>query len=224
MDKSALRPSGRPDEACRKESVKKHLTDRQERVLQFIEERLRAGGSAPTIREIGRKLGITSTNGVRAHLTALIKKGYLRKSEFVSRGLTLVRDISTGIGRTPLVGSAPAGSPIDAIENIEGEIALDDSFLPSGESFALNVRGDSMKNAGILDGDVILVQKQETARKGDIVVAIINGEATIKTYFPEGSQIRLQPENEDYEPIMVSKRSGDFRIAGKVIGLLRKMK
>jgi repressor LexA len=204
-------------------AVKKPLTERQKKVLEIIEDQIRSGRGAPTIREIGQRLGISSTNGVRVHLTALIKKGYLKKAEFVSRGLSLARDLSHGIGRVPLVGSAPAGSPIDAIENIEGEIAVDDSFLPSGDSFTLTVTGDSMKDAGILDGDMILVKKQAVARKGEIVVAIINGEATIKKYYPEGKTIRLQPENKEFEPIIVSKQSGEFRIAGKVVALMRKM-
>ena len=180
-------------------------------------------GHSPTIREIGEKFGIQSTNGVRTHLNALIKKGYLKKEKFISRGLELTQSLTEGVGRIPLVGSVPAGLPIDAIENIEGEIALDLSFLPRGESFTLTVIGDSMKDAGILDGDLVLVKKQRVAQKRDIVVAIIDGEATVKRYFPSEKSIRLQPENKDFKPIIVNKRSGDFRIAGIVVGLLRRM-
>ncbi|MCK4302479.1 MAG: repressor LexA, partial [candidate division Zixibacteria bacterium] len=115
------------------------------------------------------------------------------------------------------------GLPIDAVENIEGEIAVDFSFLPKGNSFTLTVTGDSMKDAGILDRDLVLVRKQAVARRGDIVVAVVGGEATVKRYFPEGSHVRLQPENPAFEPIIVDKRSGEFRIAGKVVGLLRRM-
>jgi repressor LexA len=160
---------------------------------------------------------------VRLHINALIKKGYLKKNEYLARGLELVRPLTRGVGRVPLVGAVPAGMPIDAVENIEGEIALDLSFLPRNDSFTLRVVGDSMKNAGIFDGDIVLVQKQSVARKGDIVVAIIGDEATVKRYYPEGKRIRLQPENEEMEPIIVSRRSGEFRIAGKVVGLLRRM-
>jgi repressor LexA len=117
----------------------------------------------------------------------------------------------------------PAGLPIDAIENVEGEIALDLSFLPKGDSFSLRVTGESMKGAGIFDGDLVLVKKQQVAQKGDIVVAIINGEATVKRYMPEGDRVRLQPENDQFEPIIVSKKAREFRIAGKVVGLLRRM-
>lgn len=203
--------------------MKAELTDKQRAVLEYIEGQLSTNGHPPTIREIGLKFGIRSTNGVRTHLTALIKKGYLRKERNISRGLGLTRNVATNILRVPLVGAVPAGVPIDAIENIEGEIAVDATFLPKGDSFSLRVIGNSMRNAGILDGDLVLVKKQRIAQAGEIVVAIIGGEATVKRYFPEGSRIRLQPENDDFEPIYVDKKSDEFRIAGKVIGLLRRL-
>jgi repressor LexA len=203
--------------------MKAELTDKQRAVLEYIESRLTANGHPPTIREIGLKFGIRSTNGVRTHLTALIKKGYLRKERNISRGLGLTRNVATNILRVPLVGAVPAGVPIDATENIEGEIAVDATFLPKGDSFSLRVIGNSMRNAGILDGDLVLVKKQRIAQAGEIVVAIIGGEATVKRYFPEGNRIRLQPENDDFEPIYVDKKSDEFRIAGKVIGLLRRL-
>lgn len=203
---------------------KADLTDKQRAVLEFIEQQIAEYGHSPTVREIGKKFGITSTNGVRTHLAALIRKGYLKKERLISRGLALTRDLVGRVGRVPLVGTVPAGRPIDAIENIEGEIAVDESFLPKEDSFSLRVSGDSMRDAGILDGDLVLVKKQRVAQKGDIVVAIIGGEATVKRYFPEGTRIRLQPENDAFEPILVDRRSGEFRIAGKVVGLLRRMK
>jgi len=203
--------------------LKEILTEKQKAVLEFIQRQITDRGHSPTIREIGEKFSIQSTNGVRTHLNALIKKGYLKKERFISRGLELTQSLTEGVGRLPLVGSVPAGLPIDAIENIEGEIALDLSFLPRGESFTLTVIGESMKDAGILSGDIVLVKKQKVAQKGDIVVAIIDGEATVKRYFPSEKSIRLQPENKDFEPIIVTKKSGDFRIAGKVVGLLRRM-
>ncbi len=203
--------------------MKANLTDKQKAVLEFIQNQITDRGNSPTIREIGEYFGIQSTNGVRTHLNALIKKGYLKKEKFISRGLELTQSLTEGVGRLPLVGSVPAGLPIDAIENVEGEIALDLSFLPRGESFTLTVMGDSMKDAGILDGDLVLVKKQRVAKKRDIVVAIIDGEATVKRYFPSEKSIRLQPENEDFDPIIVNKKSGDFRIAGIVVGLLRRM-
>ena len=203
--------------------VKKTLTERQRAVLEFIRDKIRAHGSSPTIREIGEHMGIRSTNATRQHITALIKKGYIIKQEYIARGLELVDSLVTDISKIPIVGTVPAGLPIDAIENIEGEIAVDNTFLPKGDSFTLRVTGDSMRDCGIYDGDFVVVQKQDVARKGDIVVAIIGNEATVKRYFPEGKQVRLQPENDEFEPIIVNKRSGDFRIAGKVVGLMRKM-
>lgn len=203
--------------------VKPELTERQKQILDYIESLIVERGHSPTIREIGARFGISSTNGVRSHLAALVKKGYLKKEDYISRGLELTRNLASRIGRVPLVGSVPAGLPIDAVENIEGEIALDLSFMPKGDSFSLTVTGDSMIGAGIYNGDVVVVQKQSVARKGDIVVAIVNGEATVKRYFRDGERIRLQPENSDFEPIYIGRKSGDFRIAGKVVGLLRRI-
>jgi repressor LexA len=203
-------------------TVKKALTARQKEILDFIRSRVTDRGHPPTIREIGDRFGITSTNGVRTHLTALIRKGFIRKQNYISRGIELVTNVARDIARVPLVGSVPAGSPIDAVENIENEFALDPSFLPRGNAFSLRVSGDSMRNAGILDGDIVIVKKQATADRGDIVVAILNGEATVKRYFPGAKQVRLQPENEDFDPILIDKKSGELRIAGKVVGLLRR--
>lgn len=202
--------------------MKKLLTNRQKQVLEFIEKHFQKFGNTPTIREIGKNFRISSTNGVRTHLEALIKKGYLKKTELISRGLSLAKRVTEGATRVPLVGSAPAGQPIDAIENIEGEFAVDNTFLPKGESFTLTVKGDSMKNAAILNGDIVLVKKQQDATPGDIVVALINGEVTIKRYFKEAGQIRLQPENDSFKPILVTEDSGEFQIAGKIVGLMRR--
>ncbi len=202
--------------------VKEILTDRQKAIFEYVRDKIINQGVSPTIREIGLQFNISSTNGVRQHLSALIKKGYLKKHEFISRGLALTQRLAADVGRVKLVGSVPAGVPIDAIENVEGEIALDISFLPKGESFTLTVKGDSMKDAGIFEGDLVLVQKQQIAQRGEIIVALIGGEATVKRYFPEKDRIRLQPENDAYDPIYVDKNSDEFRIAGKVVGLLRK--
>jgi repressor LexA len=204
--------------------MREPLTDRQRKILDYVDERISAHGQPPTLREIGARFGISSTNGVRTHLEALVKKGYLKKHGAFHRGLELARQLAGPVGRVPLVGLVPAGNPIDAAENVEGEFALDKSFLPNGETFSLRVKGDSMENAGILDGDFVLVAKQATAEKGDIVVAVINGEATVKRYFPDGNRIRLQPENDKYQPILVGKKSGEFRLAGRVVGLLRRFK
>jgi repressor LexA len=203
--------------------TKPGLTDRQKAVLQYIEDQIVDRGHPPTIREIGARFGISSTNGVRTHLTALLKKGYIKKQDMISRGIELTRELAANIGRVPLVGSVPAGNPIDAVENVEGEIALDLSFMPSGETFSLRVTGHSMKNAGILNGDVVVVKKQQSADAGEIVVAIVDGEATVKRYYPQARRIKLQPENEAFAPIYVDPKRQDFRIAGKVVGLLRRI-
>ena len=204
--------------------MKKLLTERQRDILEFIRNKIVQRGRPPTVREIGTRFGIRSTNGVRTHLVALTKKGYLKKQQYISRGIELVSSVAQDIARVPLVGSVPAGLPIDAVENIESEYAVDQSFLPKGEVFSLRVTGDSMKNAGILDGDIVVVRKQHVDQKGEIVVALLNGEATVKRFSTRGRQVLLKPENDDFETIVVNKRTGDFRIAGKVVGLLRRIK
>jgi len=204
--------------------VRDKLTNRQREILEYIERMITEFGKSPTIREIGEKFNIRSTNGVRTHLEALMKKGYIRRQSLVSRGIELVRTLSGVVSRVPLVGSVPAGVPIDAIENIEGEVAVDTSFLPGEETFTLRVEGDSMKDAGIFNGDLVLVKKQKTANAGEIVVAIIGEEATVKRYYPEQGKIRLQPENDAYEPIIIDRNSPEFQLAGKVVGLMRRMK
>lgn len=201
---------------------KPSLTKRQRDVLEFVEGRITDHGTPPTIREIGARFRIASTNGVRAHLSAIIKKGYLRKHDSLARGLELTRELAGRTARVAVVGTVPAGNPIDAIENVEGEILMDASFIPKGNTFSLRVNGDSMKDAGIYDGDFVVVRKQNVANKGEIVVALLNGEATVKRYFPEGKSVRLQPENDSFKSIIIHKDSGDFEIAGKVVGLIRK--
>ena len=207
----------------------KELTKRQKEVLDFIREMIENKGLPPTIREIGEKFKISSTNGVRAILSALSKKGYVRRQPLVSRGIELVKKATFDFGQrrayvtVPLVGRIAAGLPTLAVENIEGSIAVDKSFLPGGDVFSLRVVGDSMKDSGIFDGDYVLARMQSTAEKGDIVVAVIGEEATVKTYIPQKNRVRLEPANPAFQPIMVDTRFSDFRIAGKVIGLLRRM-
>lgn len=203
--------------------VREKLTKRQKEIFEYIEEMITQLGKSPTIREIGEKFDISSTNGVRAHLAALMKKGYIRRQSLISRGIELVRDLTGPVRRVPLVGSVPAGSPIDAIENIEGELAVDTTFLPTGETFTLRVKGDSMTGAGIFDGDYVLVKKQAAAERGDIVVALIGDEATVKRYFPERGRVRLQPENDAFEPIVVDRKSPEFTLVGKVVALMRRL-
>lgn len=204
--------------------ARESLTKRQKEIFEYIEKMITEFGKSPTIREIGERFNISSTNGVRAHLEALMKKGYIRRQGLISRGIELVRSLSGPVKKVPLVGAVPAGKPIDAIENVEGEIAVDTSFLPSGATFTLRVEGNSMINAGIYNGDYVLVKKQKSADPGDIVVAVIGDEATVKRYFPKNGQVVLRPDNEAFEPILVNRKSPEFHIAGKVVALMRRMK
>jgi len=207
----------------------KELTRRQKEILDFISEMTEKNGFPPTIREIGKKFRIASTNGVRAILSALSVKGYIRRKPLLSRGIEVLRSVSSSIGRVkpalvsvPLLGRISAGLPVLAVENVEGSIGIDRTLFPGDGIFFLKVVGDSMRDAGILNGDYVLAQQQNTADKGEIVVAMIGDEATVKRYFPEKNKVRLEPANPEFGPIIVEKRTPDFFIAGKVIGLLRK--
>jgi repressor LexA len=199
------------------------LTPRQREIYEYLVERINRDGQPPTIREIGRKFGISSTNGVRSLLTALTRKGYITKLDSVSRGIQLVKENIARAVTLPVVGEVPAGQPLTAEENVIDRIVIDQSLVPGGELFSLRVKGDSMINAGIADGDFVLVRSQSAAEKGDIVVAVIGDEATIKRYFPERRRITLLPENEAYGPIVIEKGTPGFYLAGKVVGLLRRM-
>ncbi len=200
----------------------KELTQRQKEVLDFISEMTEKKGFPPTIREIGQKFKITSTNGVRAILSALSSKGYIRRKPLISRGIELLKAVRSDLVYVPLVGRISAGLPVLAVENIEGSIGIDKTLFPGEGIFFLKVVGDSMRDAGILNGDYVLAHQQKTAEKGEIVVAIIGNEATVKRFFPEKNRVRLEPANPEYGPIIVEKKTPDFFIAGKVIGLLRK--
>lgn len=205
-------------------SPKRVLTERQKQILEYIEAKIDQFGMPPTIREIGKKFRISSTNGVRSILEALETKGYIRRQKLLSRGIELVKRNALAFSRVPIVGAVPAGLPITAIENREGEIAVDTTFLPSGEVFSLRVKGESMINAGIYDGDFVLVDRLAVPMKGDIVVAVIGEEATVKKYYPEKLRVRLEPANEAFGPIIVERRTPGFYIAGRVVGLMRRMR
>jgi repressor LexA len=203
---------------------KNKLTGRQQQIFDFIEEMVNISGLPPTIREIGHKFSIASTNGVRATLSALEKKGYIHRQKLVSRGIELVKRSPITFNRIPIVGSVPAGLPITAIENREGELAVDTAFLPNDQVFCLRVKGESMINAGIFDGDFVLVDKNIDPLKGDIVVAVIGEEATVKKFYPEKRRVRLEPQNEAFGPIIVDCNTPGFYIAGRVVGLMRRMR
>ncbi len=199
------------------------LTKRQQQVLSMIQRSIETNGYPPTLREIGDSLGIRSTNGVNDHLKALERKGYLERQESKSRAMVPLGGETEWVD-VPLLGNIAAGTPILAVENIEDTVRVDRFFLgrSSQQHFALRVVGESMIGDGINDGDFIFVKKQPTANPGDIVVAMIDGEATVKRYYPEGDRIRFQPSNPDMKPIYVWAQ--DFRqtqILGIICGLYR---
>jgi repressor LexA len=217
------------------------LTDRQQQVLDFIGESIQARGYPPTLREIGERMGIRSTNGVNDHLKALEKKGFLQREDLKSRALRPIglgrngglRSVSPAVmGQShdntvavPLVGRVAAGMPMLATEQSDDSVRIDRFFLGHHRDvFALRVKGDSMIDAGIFDGDFIFVRKQPTAHPGEIVVAMINDEATVKYYHPEVDQIVFKPANQSMKPIVVHKR--DFKpvnLLGTVVGIYRRM-
>lgn len=207
--------------------MKKILTQRQQDILDFIESFMQKRGYPPTLREIGNEFGISSTNGVRVNLAALEKKKYIVRRPWLSRGIELVNapkviHTDSEVGYVPIIGKVAAGEPIFAAENIQGMLAIDDSFIQTKKVFALKVQGDSMIGAGIVDGDYVLARRQHTAETGEIIVFIIGDEITVKRYDSKGDKVFLIPENEAYEVRSIRKNSPDLQIAGKVVGLMRK--
>ena len=216
------------------------LTKRQLQTLDFIRQSINERGYPPTLREIGEHMGIRSTNGVNDHLRALERKGYLRREDMKSRALKLVDSLDpsndtnsappesfedTDILEIQVLGRVAAGLPLLAQENVVDTVRLDRGLVRGGRDvFGLRVAGDSMIEAGILSGDYIFVRKQPTAERGDIVVALIGDEATVKYYYPERDYVRFQPANSKMAPILV--RAIDFKstmLLGKVVGIYRRM-
>ena len=209
------------------------LNKREKAILKAIEKSVEAKGYAPSVREIGKEVGLSSTATVHGYLERLQDTGYIRKEDNKGRTLKLLKNSEgeTVIDKkkdfytdrelvdVPLVGKITAGAPILAIENITDSFPIPIDFVGNSESFMLTVRGESMIEAGILDGDYILVRRQKSATNGEIVVALIEDEATVKTFYKERNHIRLQPENSTMDPIIVP----DCEILGKVIGVFRKM-
>jgi repressor LexA len=212
--------------------MKKELTERQNNILIFIKDFLRENGYPPTLREIGKRFEISSTFGVKRHLDALEKKGYIRIESNASRGIAILRnvdemnlnvngDINEFFVKIPIVGRVAAGSPILAMENIEGSVIIDPSFIKKAEdAFALRVRGDSMINAGIFEGDVVIVSPNQKGNNGDIIVAMLDDEVTVKRLEMKNNSVKLLPENEEYQPIQINEKSS-FSIIGKVKGVVR---
>ncbi|MDO8963224.1 MAG: transcriptional repressor LexA [Coriobacteriia bacterium] len=203
------------------------MTDRQRQVLDFIKSEIRRQGFPPTVRDIGEAVGLSSSSTVHAHLNALEAKGLIRRDPSKPRALEVMdREITAPPGvlpsnvvELPVIGSVAAGAPILATENIESTITLPTEVVRDDSTFVLRVKGESMIDAGIFDGDFVVVRQQSTAINGEIVVAMIEDEATVKRFFREADRIRLQPENPSMEPIY----SRDVTILGKVVAVFRRM-
>jgi repressor LexA len=202
--------------------MKQALTGKQQEVLEYIVELVRTRGYPPTLEELGKRFGIRSTNGVRAHLRALERKGYLKRRPRTSRGIELTIPLlplasPAQVIEVPLVGRVAAGLPLLAVQNLDGTLLLDKSLIRWEGCFALKVKGDSMVEAGILDGDYVLVRPQASAENGDVVVALLDDEVTVKRFYREKQRIRLQPANSRMEPLFVK----EARILGRVVALVR---
>lgn len=204
--------------------MKKELTDRRREIYDYIRSVVDRRGMPPTIREIGEAFGIRSTNGVEGHLAALERSGMIRRERGKSRGILLGSAQRSPVA-VPMLGRVAAGQPLLAPENRDGEVMVDAavfSIRSTSTVFALQVKGESMIDAHILDGDILLVRAQKSAQNGEIVVALVDGETTVKRFFHEKDRVRLQPENSALKPIIVER--GEFQILGKAIGVIRKVK
>jgi repressor LexA len=208
----------------RRHTTVRALTPHQKDVLEFISKQLEVSGYPPTLREIGAHFNIGSTNGVRCILSALEQKGQIRRKAHLSRGIELVNPgrRSAGGVKIPIVGRVAAGVPLLAVENLEGDLLVDRDYFPYGDGFALRVKGRSMIDAGIMDGDLILARPNLPLEPGAIVVALIGDEATVKRYYQDAAGIRLEPANPQFKPILIDPETPNFRIVGRVAGLYRR--
>ena len=216
------------------------INSKQQRILDFIIESLQQRYRCPSVREIGDHMGLSSTSTVQSHLNTLEKFGYITRDANKNRSITVVNMpdvpalemdeethevtssnefnfLEAGLRRVPLIGTVQAGLPVTAIENREDEFVLPTALLGSSECFLLRVRGESMRDIGMYEGDLLIVRNQSTANNGDIVVARIDDEATVKRFYKESDHVRLMPENDDFEPIITR----NCVIEGRVIGLIR---
>ena len=198
------------------------ISKKQEEILNYMKNTILNRGFPPTVREIGEAVKLKSSSSVHAHLDTLEKNGYIRRDPTKPRAIEILDEnfnmTRREVVNVPVVGRVAAGEPILAVENIESYFPIPAEFMPNDQSFMLKVKGESMINAGILDGDQVLVRQTNSASNGDMVVALIDGGATVKTYYREDGHIRLQPENDTMDPIIVE---GDVRILGKVFGVFR---
>ena len=200
------------------------ITDKQREILEYIKNEILNRGFPPSVREICEAVELKSTSSVHAHLETLEKNGYIRRDPTKPRTIEILDDNFNLLRRemvnVPVVGTGTAGQPILAVENIESYFPVPAEFMPNQQCFILNVQGESMVNAGILDGDQVLVQQQPDAQNGEIVVALLGEEATVKRFYKEKNCYRLQPENDTMEPIIVDSDQ-EFKILGKVFGVFR---
>ena len=199
-----------------------NLTERQQEVLEIIRRHMARNGQSPTVREIAKALGVRSTCTVQKHLEALEKKGCITRSKYGYRSIELPGEVSPKDAKfvpVPVVGRIAAGQPLLAGDNIETYLPIPADLARTGDLFALKVRGDSMVDAGIFHGDIIVARRQETAVNGDIVVALLDDEATVKTFYNDGGAVRLQPENPAYEPII----NPDVQVLGQVTLSIRQV-
>ena len=198
------------------------ITAKQKEILDFIKNEILNKGYPPSVRDICEAVRLKSTSSVHAHLETLEKNGYIRRDPTKPRAIEIIDDnfnlTRREVVNVPLVGTVAAGQPLLAVENVDSYFPIPAEYLPNKQTFMLKVKGDSMIKAGILNGDDVIVVEQNTARDGDIIVALIEDSATVKTFYREDGYIRLQPENDTMDPIIVN---GDVRILGKVFGVFR---
>ena len=197
------------------------ISDKQREILEYIKSEILKKGYPPTVRDICEAVHLKSTSSVHSHLETLEKNGYIRRDPTKPRAIEIIDDnfnlTRREVVNVPIIGQVAAGQPILATENIENYFPIPAEYMPNAETFMLKVKGESMINAGILNGDAILVERCNSARNGDMVVALIDDSATVKTFYKEDGHIRLQPENDTMDPIIVP----DCEILGKVFGVFR---
>lgn len=197
------------------------ITKKQTEILEYIKSQILNKGYPPSVRDICEAVDLKSTSSVHSHLETLEKNGYIRRDPTKPRAIEIIDDnfnlVRREVVNVPIVGRVAAGQPILAVENVESYFPIPMEFMPNEQCFMLKVHGDSMINAGIFDGDTILVEQRQTARNGEMVVALVDDSATVKTFYQEADHIRLQPENDSMDPIIVP----DCQILGKVFGVFR---
>lgn len=197
------------------------ISAKQQQILDYIKDEILAKGYPPTVREICERVGLRSTSSVHSHLNTLEENGYIRRDPTKPRAIEIMDDefalSRREMTNIPVIGRVAAGEPLLAVENIKDYFAIPTDFLPNAETYILEVKGESMINVGFFDGDYLIIEKTNTAKNGDIVVALIEDSVTVKRFFKENGYIRLQPENDDMDPIIVD----DCTIVGKAYALYR---